>query len=201
MSCCSHCKAAEKVFGEKAAKRDLKRYRRKGPDKTTAAVIEAIEASTIDSGSLLDIGAGIGVLHHELLGAAAGRAVHVDASEAYLDAAREESGRRGSMERICFVHGDVVDLADELGAADIVTLDRVICCYPDVGGLLAVSAGKARRLWVASYPRDAWYVRVFVRLGNAVLWLTRNPFRAFVHPIAKIDKALTGAGFERCFCR
>jgi 16S rRNA A1518/A1519 N6-dimethyltransferase RsmA/KsgA/DIM1 with predicted DNA glycosylase/AP lyase activity len=37
--------------------------------------------------TLLDIGAGIGVLHHELLERGVGRAVHLEAAAAYVAAA------------------------------------------------------------------------------------------------------------------
>lgn len=49
-----------------------------------------------------------------------------------VDAAQEEAKRKGLDDRIRFYHGDFVDLASEIPPADIVTLDRVICCYPDI---------------------------------------------------------------------
>ena len=54
-----------------------------------------------------------------------------------------------------------------LPAATIVTLDRVICCYPDMERLVRTSAEKARRLYGAVYPRERWWARVGVALMNA----------------------------------
>ena len=53
-----------------------------------------------------------------------------DASPAYLAAARTEAESRSYANRMRYVDGDFVEPAGELDAADIVTLDRVVCCYP-----------------------------------------------------------------------
>lgn len=36
-----------------------------------------------------------------------------------------------------FVHGDFVEIARDVPAADIVALDRVIRCYPDMEAMVA----------------------------------------------------------------
>ncbi len=61
--------------------------------------------------TVLDIGAGVGMIHVSLLEAGAARAVDVDASRQYLDVAREEAERRGLAERVDYRYGDVVALA------------------------------------------------------------------------------------------
>jgi len=66
-----------------------------------------------------------------LLAAGAAHATSVDASAAYLEAARKESSRRGLVDRVTYRHGDFVELAESIPPADIVTLDRVINVYPD----------------------------------------------------------------------
>jgi hypothetical protein len=45
----------------------------------------------------------------------------------------------------------------------VVTLDRVVCCYPDAETLLRAAAQRARKLVAFTYPRDRWYVRVFIK--------------------------------------
>ncbi len=42
--------------------------------------------------------------------------------------------------------GDFVEVAGSIQPADIVTLDRVICCYPDVERLVGLSSQRATRL-------------------------------------------------------
>ena len=45
-------------------------------------------------------------------------------------------------------------MSDEIEAADVVTLDRVICCYPDMEALVGRSAERALRLYGLVHPRD-----------------------------------------------
>ncbi len=86
-------------------------------------------------------------------------------------------------------------LAPEVAAADIVTLDRVVCCYPDMEPLVRLSAERCRRLYGLSYPRYRWPVRTVVSIENAFRRLFRNPFRSFVHSPVEMDRLLTQLGF------
>ena len=83
--CC--WQGAERMFGEKTAARDLKRYRRDGPSKPTRPLLDALRARGVEGAAVLDIGGGVGAIQHELLDAGAARATGVDASPAYLRAA------------------------------------------------------------------------------------------------------------------
>lgn len=149
---------------------------------------------------MLDVGGGIGIIHHELLRAAvADTATHVDASSSYLEAARSEAQRRGHDGRVRFMHGDFVDLAPELDAADIVTLDRVICCYPDMERLVGLSAGRARRLYGVVYPRDTWWLRLSFPLPNLWFRLRRSGFRVYLHNPTHIDAVIRAQGLEPAF--
>jgi magnesium-protoporphyrin O-methyltransferase len=197
MNCCAHCSAADAHFSEAAARQDLARYHKHGPIKTTRYLLDAVRGTDLRNGSLLDIGAGIGVIQHELLGDTIARATHVEAASAYRDEARRESAQRGHDGRVAFVSGDFVDLAGELEEADLVTLDRVVCCYPDYVALINGSAPKARRYYALSYPRDRWYVRIFTALENLLRRLTGNAFRTFVHPTRALESLLAEAGLSR----
>jgi magnesium-protoporphyrin O-methyltransferase len=197
MTCCAHCRATDEHFGLDAARRDLERYHRRGPDATTRRMLEAIGRTPLRGGTLLDIGAGIGVIHHELLGVAIARATHVEAASAYVRVAREEDARRGAEESVDYLFGDAVELSDDLPAADLVTLDRVICCYPDWESLVRVSASKVGRLYAFSLPHDRWYVRTAVAISNLVRRLRGDDLRVFVHPVGEIDGMLVARGFRR----
>jgi ubiquinone/menaquinone biosynthesis C-methylase UbiE len=128
MSCCQ-CEGIREEFDPRLAKRELRRYVRSGLRKSTRLLLEGIRACGLRSATLLDVGGGVGVIHHELLGdGTASAATHLDASPAYISVAREEATRRGHGDRVRFIEGDFVELASSLEAVDIVTLDRVICC-------------------------------------------------------------------------
>jgi magnesium-protoporphyrin O-methyltransferase len=127
----------------------------------------------------------------------ASAAVAVDASAAYVAAAREEAGRRVRLESTSFVHGDFVAVAGQLPVVDTVTLDRVVCCYPEHRPLLELAVRHATHGFAFSYPRERWFVSWVVRLENGLLRLRSNPFRTFVHPEAEMERILRDAGFER----
>jgi magnesium-protoporphyrin O-methyltransferase len=94
------------------------------------------------------------------------------------------------------VHGDFARLADEVEPAEVVTLDRVICCYPDARALIGRSAAKAGRLYGLVHPVDRWWTRTLARLGNLGYRIFRNPYRIHVHPQALIDRLVTDAGLR-----
>jgi hypothetical protein len=122
--------------------------------------------------------------------------VAVDASAAYVSAARDEATRRGRSDAIRFVHADFAVAASELPSASIVTLDRVVCRYPSCPQILDAVVAHAERCLALSYPRDVWYVRAAMGLKNGQRRLARHSFRAFVHPVAMIEHTITRAGFK-----
>ncbi|MGH7679808.1 MAG: methyltransferase [Gemmatimonadaceae bacterium] len=192
MDCCKP--DYDTVFGAKRAKKDLKRYRKKGPDKTTRVLIDALTATGVRHKTLLDIGGGIGVIDNEMLDAGVASAVHVEASDAFVHVASEEAIRRGHASRVQFFRGDFVAVANSIPPADLVTLDRVICCYSDMEQLVTKSATRARSLYGIVVPRERRLTRI-MRWGiNLVFRITRNPFRFHVHSPRDIDAAVLRAG-------
>jgi hypothetical protein len=198
MDCCSPGDSAfDRQFDARHAADKLRAYRRKGPIGLTRALIDALAAGGIDGYTVLDIGGGVGAVHHELLRSGAATAVDVDASRAYLSAAREEAERQGHADRARYLIGDFVVLADEVDSADLVALDRVICCYADMAALVGRSATLARRRYGLVYPRDSLLGRVGVVLLNAQLRLSRSSFRVFAHRTADVDAILAAHGLVK----
>src|SRR5919106_2843550 len=185
------------LFNEGMARRELDVYRRKGASGPTRRLIKELVAEGVEGATLLDIGGGIGAIQHELLEAGAARSLDIDASRAYLAAARDEADMRGFGDRVAHRYGDFVALANEVEPVDIVTLDRVICCYADMPGLVGRSADRARRLYGLVYPVDRWWTRLGARLVNAAMALFRQSFRFHVHAPPAVDALLTTRGFQR----
>jgi magnesium-protoporphyrin O-methyltransferase len=194
---CCHCEGLESQFDRRTAERELRRFRRRGPARSTQILIEELRAAGVDGASLIDIGGGVGAIHHTLLDAGASIATHVDISPEYITAAREEAARRGHDSRVLFVRGDFVQLAPQMTAADIVTLDRVICCYPDMEALVGSAADKTKKQFGAVYPPDTWWMRTAVRAINTLLRFRRSEFRVYVHSPVAIDRVLRRHGLER----
>ena len=120
---------------------------------------------------------------------------------AYLSAAKTEATRQSYAEHVSYQHGNFVPLADTIPLADIVTRDRVICCYHDMPALVGHSAAKAARLYGLVYPRDVWWVRAGVRAVNTMLWLEHMSFRIFAHSHNAVDAVVRRIGLERIFTR
>lgn len=168
----------------------------RGPGVTTKLLRDGLAAAYLLDGTLLDVGTGIGALTFELLERGVTHAVGVDASRAYLASAEEEAARRGRWQSTSFIHGDFVDVAAAVPHADIVTLDRVVCCYPSHQSLLDHSLRHAGRGFAFSYPRDRWFVKLMVWTENVLRRLASKPFRTFVHPVAQMEKVIRDAQFE-----
>jgi tRNA1(Val) A37 N6-methylase TrmN6 len=196
MSCCSYCAASALIFDPKRAENDRARYQRRGPDPTTKLIIEQLRPITRAGNTLMDVGGGIGVIGLELQKSGLREIVLVDAAPGSLSVAERLFANAGSSAELRVVPGDFVDLSPPL-KADIVTMDRVVCCYPDYAALLQRAADSARSALALSFPRDRWFVRVRVAVENFVRRLRRNAFRTFVHPEAAMMAILTGAGFRR----
>jgi 2-polyprenyl-3-methyl-5-hydroxy-6-metoxy-1,4-benzoquinol methylase len=195
------CQGIEVQFDSREAAKKLADYQKKGPANTTRILIAALEEAGVRGATLLDVGGGIGAIQLELLKAGVSRAISVEASTAYIETAQQEAHRRGLQDRIQFHHGDFVELAAGLPSADIVTLDRSLCCYPDMPALVGLSASRAKQLYGLVYPRDTWWMRSAMAAVNWLQRLRGASFRGFVHPTQAVEAVLHDHGLRRRFHR
>lgn len=200
MDCCE-LRVLETRFDRARVAKKLVKYRNNGLAKETRMLVDALRSEGIGGYTLLDIGGGIGGVQHELLKAGVAQATNVEASRAYIEASTEEAARQGVADRVIALHGDFVALAPEIPAADIVTLDRVICCYRDAYSLVGLSCARADRLYGVIYPRDEWWTRLQTAIQNAINRVKSDPFRLFVHRTRAIDAMVRAAGFRPRFQR
>lgn len=200
MSYCQ-CRGIQTLFGERIARKDLKGYRKKGPLRTTRILLDALKVEGVRGATLLDIGGGVGAIPNELICAGIERAVAVDASSAYLKAAQSEARRQGHAGRMEYHFGDFVEVAPRVSPADLVTLDRVICCYDDMEALVSASAERARRLYSVVYPRDTWWNQLGVSLMNLAYRIRGNPFRVHIHSPEAVERVIHSKGLTRRFLR
>jgi hypothetical protein len=183
MSGCCRPGAYEVMFGERQARKDLRRYRRRGLSGDARRAVAFLRSAGLDGATVLEVGGGIGAAAVELLRAGAERAVNVELSSGYEPAARELVDEHGiAPERVERRVGDFVAAAPDLPTADAVLMNRVVCCYPDYAALLRAAASHARGFLVYTYPRDAPVTRLVVWIANAVMRLAGREFRAYVHP-------------------
>jgi 2-polyprenyl-3-methyl-5-hydroxy-6-metoxy-1,4-benzoquinol methylase len=181
LSSCCRPESYGAFFSEKGARRALRRYRKRGLDRLSAQIAALIRERDVRGATVLEVGGGIGALEVELLEAGAERATNVELSPEYEAVASELAREHGLEERVERRVGDFVGEPD-LGAADAVVMNRVVCCYPDYEALVGTAADRTRHLLVFSFPRERALVRAAFGLMNLWLRLRRSDFRGFVHP-------------------
>jgi hypothetical protein len=194
VSCCSPPSGYDELFGERQARKDARRYRRKGLDRAARWIVESVVDRGVEGATVLEPGGGVGAIEIELLKAGAVRSVVVELSAGYDDEARSlarEAGVDGRVERRL---GDFA--ADGVEPADVVVMHRVVCCYPDYERLLGAAAEHARRVLVFTHPPRNVVSRAL--LGAANLWMRvrGKEFRAFAHPPDALLATVRGHGFE-----
>jgi magnesium-protoporphyrin O-methyltransferase len=192
--CCSLPRGYDKLFGEKAARRNLKQYRRRGLDEAGKQMVEFLRGRGVEGLTILEIGGGIGALETELLKAGASSAVNAELSPAYEPFARELWQEAGVEERAEYRIGDVTQ--NGVGPADAVVMNKVVCCYPDAEALVGAAAERARRYLVMSFPRERRLTRIGFGGLNLISRLLRWEFRSFIHPVAEILGAAERRGLK-----
>lgn len=179
MSCCTNGLAD--VFTDDVSRKDADRYRKRGLPRRAKQLVDAIaSAISLHEKQTLEIGVGAGAVTVEMLRRGAAHATGVDAVPTQLANARALASDFGVADRAEFVLGDFT--AVEVANADVVVLDRVVCCYPEWRPLLAAAATHTNSVLAMTYPRDVWWLRLSRRALNFSRWLLRSDFRFHVHP-------------------
>ena len=176
-----------------------RRYRRRGPEPVQRKLLAGLTAAGVTGASMLEIGCGTGELQRRVLAAGAVSAVGIDVAGGMIDQARAAAERAGMAAQATFLVGDAVERAAELPPAAVVLLDKVLCCYPEIDTLLAVSLERAQRLYAVVVPRPHWLVAVVWRLGIALFKLLRCSFHPYYHDWQRTAATIAAAGFQRIF--
>jgi 2-polyprenyl-3-methyl-5-hydroxy-6-metoxy-1,4-benzoquinol methylase len=198
MSCCDPGRYG-KLFNERFARRVARRYRKRGLDKSSRRIADFLRANGLEGSTVLEIGGGVGEIQVELLKAGAARSVNLELSEAYEGEARRLAEENGVGDRVDRRFHDIAAEPEAIEPADVVVLNRVVCCYPDYERLLGAAADHARRLLVFSYPPRSPLSRAVVSLTNALQALRGSDFRAFTHPPAAMLSVLDRRGLRRTY--
>ncbi len=196
MSDCCTPKGYRQIFSDKNAAGEAKRYRRKGLDGTSKRIFDFIKDRGVEGKTILEVGGGIGAVEIELLKAGVTRSVNVELTPTYETAAGQlllESGLTDRVERLVM---DFADAGIEVQPADVVVMNRVICCYPDMPKLAGAAAVRAKGMLVMSFPNRRWWTRLGLTLANFGFRVIRLQFRVFLHPPALILVAVEQRGFK-----
>jgi magnesium-protoporphyrin O-methyltransferase len=196
MTGCCPAAGCQAMFTPRRARRDLKRYRRKGLDAIERGLVTSVPGGDLEGARVLEIGGGIGALTAELLAAGASRGEVVELVAAYEPYAQQLAEEHGIANRSVFRVADVFAQPAAISAATVVVLNRVVCCSPDGVALTGVAARLAERLLLLSFPRDRWFVRMLAGAVNVGQRLLGRSFRVFLHPPAALHAAARAEGLH-----
>ena len=194
MTCCNS--GLEEMFSEDVSRKDAEKFRRRGLPRRARKLVAAIESAVPLKGKrTLEIGVGVGAVTIEMLRRGAASATGVDAVASQLEQARVLAAEKGVADRLELVLSEFT-ATSQIAKADVVVLDRVVCCYPDWKSLLGAAAAHARSGIALTYPRRKWWVIFLWRLTDVWLRVMRNNFKLFIHSPRDMHALLAAHGFE-----
>lgn len=196
--CCPHSRSANRFFSFFAG-RYRKRFEKKGFEPSQKHLIEGLQQAGYADATILEIGSGVGHLHQTLLEQGAESAVGIDLAAKMVEEAKTWAADRCLADRTEYVEGDFMELSDEVDAADVTIMDKVVCCYPDADGLVHRSLDKTRRVYALTYPRDRWYIKAVMEFTAGVMKLFRSDFRSYVHDPEIVEQWINDAGFSKTY--
>jgi 2-polyprenyl-3-methyl-5-hydroxy-6-metoxy-1,4-benzoquinol methylase len=179
--CCSP-KGYRWIFSEKSARAEAKSYRRRGLDGTSRRIFDVLKTRGVAGKSVLEVGGGIGAIQIELLKAGASRATSIELTPTYEEVAAgllDEAGMRDRVERKVM---DFAESEQSVEPADIVIMNRVVCCYPHMPRLVQAASRHARQILVMSYPTVNPLTLLGLGTMNVGLAVFRREFHVFMHP-------------------
>jgi SAM-dependent methyltransferase len=174
------------------------RYKTKGLSRSSRLLFDFIRDSGAKGKAVLDLGSGAGGFSMELLKEGAESAVGFDLSPKMIDSAIGLASAAGFESRAKFQVGDAA--TSELPSADIVIMDKVLCCYSQWEPLLGNAMKASRGMVGFIVPRDEglakWPFRLGLRLVN-FFSKRRGGVMFYLHPLGLVDRRLRESGFVR----
>ncbi|MDQ3937874.1 MAG: methyltransferase domain-containing protein [Chloroflexota bacterium] len=170
-----------------------------GVDDVSALLLDVLREAGFSGGTVLELGSGDGTLSRELLTRGADSVTGVDLSARSVEYATARAHAAGFGGRLSYEVGDAAKVS--LPPCEAVVSEKVFCCYPDVGLLLANTLPAARSVYALVLPESrgplGWLSRFLITLENSWRWLRREQFRAHVHDVRSIERMIAAAGFVR----
>ncbi len=193
MSCCT-TRGTDRFFS-RSASHYARKFRRHGLDAPQRLLADGLDRVGIRGTTLIEVGCGVGGLHLSLLDRGVASAQAVELSEGMISQACTLASERGVEERVRYLRGDFVEVADQVDRSDIVVMDKVLCCYADPIQLIHASALKARSVLAVSYPRHGMLARFSFGVAQTVGKVLRWSFHPFYHVTALLERSIAEEGF------
>jgi predicted RNA methylase len=184
------------------AEGNAKRARRKEVTAgVTRELLKALGPARFEGRTVLDLGCGTGDLALATLARGATRATGVDLGSGAIEEAQALARERQVDDRSTFRVGDAAKL--RLNGHDVILLNRVFCCYPEIDALLDNSLSAARYVYAFTAPPSAGFAGTFARAETRIAntWYRIRDkkfrgFRVYVHDLEVVDRRIRAAGFQ-----
>ncbi|MEM6801714.1 MAG: hypothetical protein AAF696_09950 [Bacteroidota bacterium] len=193
-SCCNT--TYQGTFDDKRAKKELKEYEASGIKENSQALYQLLQLLDLRDKSMLEIGGGIGSLIFESFTLGLKTAQYVDISEAYFHTFKSALKARNLEDKVAIHLGDFVVLEEKVQKADLVVLDKVICCYEDYEALVQNSTAKAASWYAITIPKDSWWIKILFSYFIFLKRLKKDFFRPYIHKHRLIFDQIHKAGFQ-----
>jgi magnesium-protoporphyrin O-methyltransferase len=200
MNCCqTQTLSGTDKFFTKQSERYMKQFRKKGLAKEQQLLLEGISALGLEEKTILEIGCGVGGLHLTMVKQGASFATGIDISEGMLNGAKRLSRELGLEHNTNYLLGDVVQMNGIVPDADIVVLDKVVCCYENILDLLEKSSVKSKQVYAFTYPNPNILVKTsfhgLIFLGTTFKWV----FRPYWHNWDALIREVKKRGFKQTY--
>jgi len=172
------------------------RYQKNGLSRSSKLLLSFILEEGILNRSVADLGCGAGGFSIELLKKGAGSSVGIDLSPKMIEMANQLARGTGFDTKAKFELGNAA--VSEVPVADLVIMDKVLCCYSEWEPLLKNAMGASRDLVGFIVPRDEGIVKWPFRLGVRVVnFFQRRGEKIlfYLHPLDRLDETLRESGF------
>jgi SAM-dependent methyltransferase len=174
-------------------------YQRNGLSSSSNLLLRRLIDDGLPGRTVLDLGCGSGIFSIEALKNGASSSIGVDLSPIMIATANKLASDKGLVMKAKFMVGDAAKQDHQL--SDIVILDKVVCCYPSIEGLLSKASMACRERLGLIVPRDVGFAKVPVRIGvyfdNIIDRIRKNPVRMYLHSLDRIDALLRRSGLQR----
>lgn len=196
MSSCCRAAACEEMFDAGVAEWYLRRYERRGFDALERSMLAALPPQEVAGARVLEIGGGVGPFQVELLKRGAREGEVVELVEAYRPYAASLASRAGVSDRSTFRVADLLEAPASAAPADVVVLNRVVCCSEEGLDLVRLAAGLTTGTLLLSFPRGTPLAMFAARAQRRVAGLMRRRYRFFVRKSETVRSAAEAAGLE-----
>ena len=173
----------------------MKKFQRKGPGKSTKRLLELLFLQNVRDKTLLDIGGGIGTIQWSFIEKGGRSTLDIDASNGYLEVAKTHAQEKNFTDKTNFMHGDFVDKSSAINSYDFITLDKVLCCYPDYKALLGAVLEKSNQAIALTFPMGGLISKGIAQFMKIYMYFKKNPFRTYIHSPGEIERLIQSRGF------